>query len=562
VAHQGLIDKESLRESNRNGAVCREAKVGNREIERRVTAHRVVYVMAKRVFDGQEPMVRGKGRAPSQRRLSAAALFGASISIALLGAAHPAVAASNGPQLEVLAGTAGLSGLPISGPALASHFNNPAGVAVDTAGNVYVADYRNDVVEKITPAGELSIVAGNGSQGAPTAGPATSSPLDGPQGVAVDRFGNIYIAEWGTVDKVDQAGMLSVIAGQPGQCGNPVPGPAIATQLCNLASIAVDTSGNVFVAALGNSLVVKITPTGYLGFVAGTGSTGAPTPGAATYSALNQPMGVAVGPDGVVYIADAGNNVVEKVTADGVLSIVAGTGATGTPSPGPATSSKLDAPVEVALDSQGNLYIDDMFNQTIEEVDPSGDLKVIAGQGLWGPPTAGPALQSRFSNPVGLTVDAQGYVYVGDYWNFVVEKISDVAPAAPPSDVHATSSGRSHTISWSPPTYLGGATITSYRVTASPGGASCVTTTTSCTISGLSDGAPYTFTVTATNAVGTSDPSAPSTATVPTLPSTGSNIKDLLWLSSGLITAGFVTLASQRRRSTTHTSHAGVARHY
>ena len=478
-----------------------------------------------------------------------AASVAASVIVSLIGAVSPAFAAPVEPLLRVVAGT-GTAGLPIPGPALASNFNNPTGIAVDAAGNIYVADYENNVVEKITPAGVLSIVAGNGTRGVPTPGPATNSALNRPSGVAVDGSGNIYISDGSNnvIEKVDNAGTLSVIAGQPGNCGTPVPGPATATELCNTGGLTVDKSGNIFVAAYGNNLVVKITPAGVLSVIAGTGDGGLPTPGRATSSKLNQPNGVAVGSAGEVYIADSANCMVEKVTAAGVLSVVAGTGTFGVPSPGPATSSNLAFPMGVALDSRGNLYISDMFNQRIEKLAPSGDLSVIAGSGSAGAPVAGPAALSGLYNPVGLAVNAQGYVYVADFWNHVVEEISEIAPTAPPSDVQVTSSGSSSTISWSAPTYLGGSPITGYTVTASPGGASCVSVTTSCTIAGLSDGVNYSFVVTAANGVGTSDPSTPATAG--TLASTGANLEDLLWVSMGLVTTGSIMLTVLRRRST------------
>lgn len=166
-------------------------------------------------------------------------------------------------------------------------------MALDTSGNLSIADPSNNVVERVTPAGTLSIAAGIvGTSGTPTAGPATSSHLYNPAGVAVDRSGDLYIAAFGYVG----------------------------------------------LSAMVNSAVEKVTPAGTLSVVAGTRTDGPPTPGPAASSDLGLPKGVAVAPGGDLYIADTTNQVVEKVTPTGTLSIVAGTvGTSGTPTPGPAT---------------------------------------------------------------------------------------------------------------------------------------------------------------------------------------------------------------------------------
>jgi len=365
-------------------------------------------------------------------------------------------------------------------------------VAVDAAGNLYIADTANNVVEEVTPSGTLSVVAGTGNEGAPTPGPATHSDLYAPGGVAVDAAGNLYIANSNDVVRVTRSGTLSVVAGT-GDGGALTLGPATSSDLNGAAGVAVDAAGNLYIVDSGNQVVEMVdmaastsaspapsaavspappcsTQVGYLCVVAGTGSRGAPTPGRATSSDLGIPWGVTVdaagnlyiadgtndavekvtpsgalsvvarpavgGPfspnhDGVavdaagaLYIADDGSDVVEEVTPSGRLAVVAGTGSQGAATPGPATNSDLNDPSGVAVDGAGNLYIADSGNEVVEKVTPAGMLSVVVGTGNEGAPTPGAATRSDLSVPYGVAVDAAGNLYIADYLNRVVEKVT------------------------------------------------------------------------------------------------------------------------------------------
>ena len=326
--------------------------------------------------------------------------------------------------LSIIAGT-GTKGTTTPGPATSATLGGPNGVAVDASGNLYIADFSNHIVQKVTPSGLLSIVAGNGTQGAPTPGPATSSMLSNSQSIAVDASGNLYIADAdnAVIEKVTPGGVLSIVAGT-GSPGTPTAGSATRSMLRYPADVTVDSAGNLYIADYSNYVIEKVTPAGDLSIVAGTGNYGAPTPGAATSSRLNGPSGVAVDASGNLYIADSGNALVEKVNPGGVLSIVAGNGTSGAPSQGVAIGSSLGYPEAVTVDASGNLYIADFFNHVIEKVTLSGSLSIIAGTGTEGPPTPGPVGNSMLSGPNGLAVDATGNLYIADYDNAVVEKIT------------------------------------------------------------------------------------------------------------------------------------------
>jgi sugar lactone lactonase YvrE len=300
---------------------------------------------------------------------------------------------------------------------------------VDAAGNLYIADTNAAMVEKVTPSGTLSVVAGDGNQGPPTPGPATTSDLNWPDAVAVDAAGNLYIADGhnNVVEKVTPSGTLSVVAGT-GTQGAPTPGAATGSDLYVPDGAAVDAAGNLYIADNGNNVVEKVTPSGTLSVVAGTGEVGAPTPGPATNSDLLGPDGLAVDAAGDLYIADFGNCMVEKVTPSGTLAVVAGTGTQGAPIPGPATNSDLGSfgggPDGVGVDAAGNLYIANSGNNVVEQVTPSGMLSVVAGTGHAGASTPGPATSSDLWMPVGLAVDGAGNLYIADLYNYTVNMVA------------------------------------------------------------------------------------------------------------------------------------------
>ena len=451
----------------------------------------------------------------TRRRRTGAALLVVTTVLSMMALTPPASAAPVPPRypLSILAGT-GTSGTPTAGTATSSRLNEPMGVAVDSSGNVYIADRANHRVEKVTSGGTLSVFAGTSSGGAPTAGAATSSRLNNPSGVAVDSSGNVYIADTYNhrVEKVTPEGVLSIIAGT-GTSGAPTAGTATSSRLNQPMGVAVDSSGNVYIADSANHRIEKVTPEGVLSIIAGSGSSGAPTAGTATSSALNTPTGVAVDSSGNVYIADSGNNQVEKVTSGGTLSVFAGTGSAGAPTAGAATSSALWNPSGVAVDSSGNVYIADRDSPRVEKVTSGGTLSVFAGTGVPGTPTAGAATSSKLDTPAGVAVDSSGNVYIANRYAHIVAKVSVGStisiPGAPTSPVASTTSfssrGGSASVSFTAPGSDGGSPVINYRVTATDvtnagrGGQTATGTSSPVSIGGLTVGDSYTFTVAATN---------------------------------------------------------------
>jgi sugar lactone lactonase YvrE len=391
-------------------------------------------------------LARGRrvGRVGAASAVLAAALF------AFM--AQGASAAVPSYELSLFAGT-GTAGAPTAGIATSSRLNTPVALALDSAGDLYIADYSNDEVEKVTPSGVLSVIAGNGTAGAPTPGVATSSHLDDPGGVAVDASGNVYITNLLACEvvKVTPAGILSIVVGN-GACGTPVAGAATSTPIGEPWGIAFDSSGNLYISDQTKQVIEKVTPSGTLSIFAGiVGALGAPTPGPATSSHLDAPEGLATDSAGNLYVADYYNSVIEKITPSGTLSVMAGDGAYGTPTPGPATSSRLGSPYGVAADAAGDVYIADYDDSDIDEVTPDGTLSVIAGNGGFGTPTYGvPATSSELDGPEDIATTAAGRLYVADTYNSIVELLAPAAVTAgttPPAITGTSTVGQTLTAS-------------------------------------------------------------------------------------------------------------------
>jgi hypothetical protein len=317
-------------------------------------------------------------------------------------------------------------------------FRGTAGVAVDGQGNVYISDYGNNRVRKVSTSGTISNYAGTGTAGfSGDGGPATLADLDAPIGLAVDGQGNLYIADAvnDRVRKVSTNGTITTIAGG-GNNGLGDGGPATSAQLRSPHGLAVDGQGDVYIADTGDHRVRKVSPDGIITTFAGTSVTGPPTSGngGPATSANMSPADVAVDGRGNVYIADYGNNLVREVTPGGTISTVAGIGTAGSSGDGgPATSAELNYPMGVAVDGQGN--VDIYMNFEVREVS-GGTITTIADEtdtngnsGDGGPATAAEISGATAGATGAVAVDGKGNVYISDWTNNRVRKI---APSVSP----------------------------------------------------------------------------------------------------------------------------------
>jgi uncharacterized protein (TIGR03437 family) len=327
------------------------------------------------------------------------------------------VTVSNG-KINTVAGNGTLGFTGDGSTATNAELNRPTGLALDSSGNVYIADSVNNRVRKVS-GGNISTVAGNGVYSySGDGGPATSAQFNSPQAVAVDAAGNLYIADTGNnvVRQVTAKGIVTTIAGTGTAGFGGDNGAATSAQLNAPQGIAVDSAGNVYVADTANSRVRKIS-NGTITTVAGSGTVGYGGDGGAAASAqLNTPVGLAFDKGGNLYIADLGNNVIRKVSTSGSISTVAGNGSQGySGDNGLATLAQLNGPESVAVDSAGNLYIADTLNSAVREVTAGGTILTVAGTGFPGYSGDGHlATAAQLGSPTAVAVDSAGNVYIAD----------------------------------------------------------------------------------------------------------------------------------------------------
>jgi trimeric autotransporter adhesin len=268
------------------------------------------------------------------------------------------------------------------GPATSASLNYPSGVAMDASGDLFIADSNNSVIRKVSASGIITTVADNGINGlSGDGGPATSASLWGPHGVVLDAFGNLFVADAlnNRIREVSASGIITTVAGS-GAVGvlngnfSGESGPATSALLSGPEGVAVDTFGNLFIADSGNQRIRKVSASGIITTIAGDGNCCfSGDGGPATSTSLWEPSGVAVDASGNIFIADFGNNRVRKVSADGVITTVAGGGTGALGDGGPATSASLFAPTGVAVDAFGNLFIADSGNNRVRCVGGSID---------------------------------------------------------------------------------------------------------------------------------------------------------------------------------------------
>jgi uncharacterized protein (TIGR03437 family) len=290
----------------------------------------------------------------------------------------------------------------------------------------------NDRIRKVGTDGVITTFAGKlGGTFAGDGGPATEAGLFDPAGVAVDEKGNVYVADMDNnrVRKVDTTGKITTVAGNGnfGYTGDN--GAATQTALSSPAAVAVDATGNIYIADLFNSRIRKVNPQGIITTFAGTGIDGyTGDNGPAIEARIDTPEGVAVDRAGNVYIADSASAVVRRVDTAGIITTVAGTGVDGySGDGGQARLARLSSPRGVVAEAAGNIYIADAGNDRIRQVDPSGMITTVAGNGQTGYNGDGiPAAQASLFEPVGLAADPHGVVYIADSYNDRIRMLKSV----------------------------------------------------------------------------------------------------------------------------------------
>jgi sugar lactone lactonase YvrE len=330
-----------------------------------------------------------------------------------------------------------LAGLTASGsadgPGPSARFYLPASLAVDSAGNVYVADTDNDTIRKITPAGLVSTLAGSAQIGGFADGAGSAARFSNPFGVAVDAAGNIFVADTynQTIREISPGGLTTTIAGELGATGlrnGPAPPSSPSPALFNYPyAVAIDAYENIYVADVVNNVIRKIA-NGYVETLAGSGQSGSAN-GKWTNAEFSVPVSLAVDGGGNVYVAEYGNDTIRRITSSGVVTTVAGLPESEGSADGTNSQALFFEPEGIAVDAATNLYVADTGNHTVRKITPDATGANWVVTTLAGSPGAhgdvdGTGGEARFYYPEGIAVDSGGNVYVGDSINRTICKIS------------------------------------------------------------------------------------------------------------------------------------------
>ena len=332
----------------------------------------------------------------------------------------PHVSAAN---VITLAGQVGTSGY-ADGLGGQAQFHLPNNVAVDKAGNVYVADTANNAIRKITPNGVVTTLAGAAGSHGGADGTGDNARFWSPFGVAVDNFGNVYVADTGnnTIREITPNGVVSTLAGLAGHPGNK-DGVGSNARFRNPWSVAVDGMGTVFVADMSNDTIRKITPTGMVTTLAGQPGKSGNADGFGSGARFNNPFAVAVDNADNVYVSDSANNTIRKITPDGVVVTLAGLPGYANNTDGNGNDARFLNPQGLAVDGAGNIYVADTGNNTIRKITPTGKVTTLSAPVGVSGATDKTGGNARLNNPGGVAVDDAGNIYVADTDNHCVRKM-------------------------------------------------------------------------------------------------------------------------------------------
>lgn len=303
------------------------------------------------------------------------------------------------------------------GAGAAAKFHYPVGIACDQQGNVYVGDASNHRIRKITPAGVVSTFAGS-TQGF-TNGTGGAALFNLPAGLWCDASGTIYTADIANyaIRKISAGAVVSTMAG--GSEGS-LDGTGAVAQFQYPVGVCADAQGNIYVADNKNHRIRKVTPAGVVTTFAGSSTMG-DADGTGAAAQFQEPYGICADAQGNIYVADNVAHRIRKITPAGVVTTIAGS--TGGFQDGNGAAAKFDSPDGICVDVQGNLYISDYNNNCIRKITPAGIVSTLAGNGSQGN-LDGTATEARFNRPGNVCVDAQGNVYVADRYNHTIRKIA------------------------------------------------------------------------------------------------------------------------------------------
>jgi len=314
------------------------------------------------------------------------------------------------PSVSTFAGS-GTQGA-VDGLKLQAEFDQPTGIAMNADGFFFVADRINQLIREMSPLGQVVTIAGSPNTDGFSNVP-DSVTFNFPSSVALDAAGDIFVADEGNaaIRKISITGAVTTFAGATG---------TYVYTFITPAGVATDAAGNVYVADAGANDIIKITAKGAITKVAGNGTRGALN-GAGSSASFNQPLALTVDGVGNIYVADLGNNLIRLINTQGQVSTFAGSGAAGNAN-GKGTAASFNSPAGIAIDQQGNLYVADAANNMIRKITPDGTVTTLAGTGVAGA-NNGALSSATFNSPEGVTVDIYDHLYVADTNNSLIRMI-------------------------------------------------------------------------------------------------------------------------------------------
>lgn len=339
-------------------------------------------------------------------------------------------------EFATLAGLAKTKGY-ADGSGASARFDAPNGVAVDSAGNIYVADSNNRMIRKITADGTVSTFAGAKDSTGPSLldGTGTDARFSSPRGLAVDGDGNLFVADyWNhSIRKITPAGVVTTLAGDYLNFGSR-DGTGKAARFFYPIAVALDSTGNVLVVDEGNRLIRKVTPQGVVTTIAGSAGQGGSADGLGSAARFYYPGGIAVDSLDNIFVADSLNHTIRKITPAGMVSTFAGKAETQGGVDGIGGIARFNRPVGLTVDADDNLYVTDSFGQIIRKVTSNGTVSTLAGKYADGDASDGIGKNAGFFNPTGVSVDENGTLFVVESVNhtvrFGIPAEGDSAPVA------------------------------------------------------------------------------------------------------------------------------------
>jgi sugar lactone lactonase YvrE len=310
-----------------------------------------------------------------------------------------------------------------------ARFNCPSGITTNSEGDIFVCDYFNHAVRKITTEGLVTTVAGSPGHSGKSDGQGRRARFNHPHGIVADPFGNLFLCDYfnHTIRKIDSKGEVTTIAGIPGRKGY-TDGPGATAKFYHPQDLAIDLDGNLFVTDQMNYVVRKVTPQGDVSTVAGTpGQPGSRDGNPANKEAamFNHPSGIAVDYYGNLFVCDTYNNTIRKVSKKGEVSTIAGMAGQSRSIDGDASHARFSRPYGITIDRDGNLFISDTFNQSIRKFS-ANDCKVttISESSGWCESVSNGVIHyPKLNFPFGVAVSREGFLYVTDSHNYVVRRI-------------------------------------------------------------------------------------------------------------------------------------------